>query len=67
MLCNIAGVAELEYAHALGACFARIVGSSPTAGTNQKTALKAVFLMHLLRNFYSNFSGAGFIFWYSYS
>ena len=26
-------MAELEYAHALGACFARIVGSSPTAGT----------------------------------
>ena len=28
-----AGVAELEYAHALGACLARVVSSSLTAGT----------------------------------
>ena len=31
--CNKAGVAELEYALVLGTNLARVVGSSPTAGT----------------------------------
>ncbi len=31
-----AGVAELVYAHALGACLARDVGSSPTACIDYK-------------------------------
>ena len=32
----LAGVAELEYALVLGTNLARVVGSSPTAGTNLK-------------------------------
>ena len=35
-LVNLAGVAELEYALVLGTNLARVVGSSPTAGTIKK-------------------------------
>ena len=41
-----AGVAELEYALVLGTNLARVVGSSPTAGTKQKPPNAGDFVLN---------------------